>query len=161
MKHFGISSLMAGTLLFTLLDLAPLPDSSGCKDKHKPLKEKYDQLEIVGFTIYAVDVGADWVELEYEANAQIGPAFQDAFEIGVEYWVKEKTKYTKPLSITVGAVRLLKPDEKVIEEETPRQTVRIDGLKRGQTYSYRPYIIKSLSNKILYGVTKTFTTLKK
>lgn len=35
MKYFGISSLLAGSLLLILLDLIPIQEKSSCKDKHK------------------------------------------------------------------------------------------------------------------------------
>lgn len=35
MKHFGISSLLAGSLLLIFLDLIPIQEKSSCKDKHK------------------------------------------------------------------------------------------------------------------------------
>ena len=35
MKYFGISSLLAGSLLLIFLDLIPIQEKSSCKDKHK------------------------------------------------------------------------------------------------------------------------------
>jgi len=158
----SIASLFAGTLMITLLDLAPLPSKSSCKDNNPKINTVLEYLDIIGFRVYVNKSGPDWIEFSYTANGNINKDLYESYELGIEYWYKEKDKHTHKLELTDSPVKLLQSGDKLERKpEMEWKNFTITGLKPGKTYTYRPYYKKILSNKTTYGPKSTFTTHKK
>ena len=159
MKHFGISSLMAGCLLWTLLDVAPIPTGNRCKDKKQQKEfEEYvrnrnrplltPQAKIS--TEKLVAKGATWVEL----SGTINPFDNSAMSIVKEYGFSYKVNNDDSQYINVPANNI----------ENGRFTVKITGLSPGTEYTCRTYMILKAQSFVLtpnyYGYNIDFVTDK-
>ena len=149
--------------MITLLDLAPIPSKSSCKDNNPKVNAVLEFLDIEGFRVYVNQVGTDWAEFSYTANAQVNKELYESNGFGIEYWYKEKEKSTYKLELTVTPLKRLRTDKTITEIEPVQEwkTFKITGLKPGKTYTYRPYYKRLIGNKTFYGGKNTFTTHKK
>ena len=169
MKFFGISSLMAGTLLLILLDAAPIPSSSSCKDKRARRaydnyqKYRNNNLILQGFlgepnlpqptTGEVIDYGATWAELSGKITLDDSRMRNYISEFGIAYKVNDSN-----------------PD--VIFKDVPAKemkednsfTVEISGLSPDIPYIYCTYVVGSkevFQGLKLYSKGRVFTTKMK
>lgn len=169
MKHFGISSLLAGTLLLILLDAAPIPSSSSCKDKRaRKAYENYQQtrnnliqtglipkqLSLPQPTAgKAIDYGATWAELSGEITL-VDPKLRNYIsEFGIAYKVNDNDPDIKLIDV---------PAKELKEDNT--FTVEISGLRPDIPYIYHAYIVGSqevFQGLKLYSKGRVFTTKMK
>lgn len=157
MKHFGISSLMAGCLLWALLDMVPIPTGNSCKDKKQQKQYEHyirnrntlalipkPQIE----TLDVVDSGSTWAEL----GAQVTPNDESYMSIIKEYGISYKVNDDESPYINVPANNINKG----------RFSVKVNGLSPGVTYTYRPYVRFKASSSIeiqqAFGYNKNFVT---
>jgi len=159
MKHFGISTLMAGCLLWTLLDVAPIPTGNRCKDK-KQQKEFEQYVRNRNRTLLTPLAkvstekvkakGSTWVEL----SGTINPFTDSAMSIVKEYGFSYKENKEGSQYINVPADNI----------ENGHFTVKITGLSPGTEYTCRTYMIVKDQPYVLtpnyYGYNIDFTTDK-
>jgi len=144
MKHLGVSSLMAGCLMWALLDAAPIPMGNRCKDKQKSNISIYDRPVFVSpqvNTLGIVKQGDNWVELEGEIPMDIMPMQLLKIQYGISYKADEKDAKFKEIHGTSLKDR--------------KFTVLIENLDPQKQYVYRAYLTV-IKQYTIYGEDKTF-----
>ena len=136
MKHFGVSTLMAGCLMWVLLDAAPIPSGNSCKDKKQ---ERYHRPSNLGPSIPLIprsfpkvitgdvkEMGDKWVELtasfEYDGDYDV----KDIAEYGIGYREEGTNDSFKEVA-----------SKNLSDKEF---TVKLSSLDPRKIYEYRSYI---------------------
>ena len=155
MKHFGVSTLMAGCLMWVLLDAAPIDFGNSCKDKKQ---ERYHRPSTLGPSIPFIprsfpkvitgdvkEMGDKWVELtasfEYDSDYDV----KDIAEYGIGYREEGSNDNFKEVA-----------SKNLSDKEF---TVKLNGLDPHKNYEYRAYIKGTgevYHGLTLYGDTKQF-----
>jgi len=142
MKHLGITSLCIGSLMFALLDMAPIP--GGCSDRHHNGSRHTSELQECAVTGKVLDSGSTWAEISGKVYPDDIPPYCNPSDFGVEY--KESGGTSESFSRIV-----------VADENSTNFTVRIEGLTPNTKYEYRTFF--DCTNHVnYYGETYSFTT---
>jgi len=155
MKHFGISTLMAGCLMWALLDAAPIPSGNSCKDKkdnyYRPVRP------INNFGIQAPqnfpnvvtgdvkDKDDTWVELTGNFVYDGTYNSKDVAEYGIAYREKGSNKGFKEIASTNLSDKTF--------------SVKITNLDPNKIYEYHAYVKGAgevYNGMLLTGGNKTF-----
>lgn len=136
MKHFGISTLMAGCLMWVLLDAAPIPIGNSCKEKpnnyHRPVRPTNNFGIQVPHNFPNVATGDvkdkddTWVELTGSFVYEGTYNSKDVAEYGIAYREEGSDKAFKEISSTN------------LSDNT--FSVKITNLDPNKIYEYHAYV---------------------